>query len=66
MIPAVGVVLLIRLAEQGPRTLTMAIGELVAFVLVVLGATWLFEGPLVREAVGYIGRRAIVRAPVVG
>ena len=66
VVPAIGVVLLIRLAETGPRTLAMAIGELVAFVLVVLGSTWLVEGPLVREAAGYVGRRAVVRAPVAG
>jgi O-antigen/teichoic acid export membrane protein len=60
-IPAAAVVLAIRLAEHGPRTRAMAAGELAAFVVTALAATWLFEGELVREAAGYLFGRA--RAP---
>jgi hypothetical protein len=44
----------------------MAIGELVTFVIVAAASTWLFEGTLLREAVGYLARRAVVRSPAVG
>ena len=59
--PAVGLVLLVRLAEDGgARTLGVAIGELAVYLLVVVAATYAFERPLIREAVGYL-RRAVGR-----
>ena len=53
-IPAVAVVLVIRSLETGQRTLSDAVGELVAFLIVTVLATWLLEGGLVREAVAYV------------
>jgi O-antigen/teichoic acid export membrane protein len=54
-IPAVAVVLLARLIEGGAhRTAAMAVGELAAYVVVTVVATWLFEGPLLREMAGYL------------
>jgi O-antigen/teichoic acid export membrane protein len=67
--PAVGAVVLVRLVEAGgPRTLGVAIGELAIYLLIVVAATYAFERPLIREAVGYL-RRAVGRdraAPVHG
>jgi O-antigen/teichoic acid export membrane protein len=57
-LPAVAVVLGIRVLESGPRTLTIALGELVLYVLVTMVATWLLEGPLLREAVAYLASRS--------
>jgi len=50
----VAVVLVIRSLETGQRTLSDAVGELVAFLIVTVLATWLLEGGLVREAVAYV------------
>jgi O-antigen/teichoic acid export membrane protein len=54
---ASGVVLLIRVAENGERTLPMALGELAVFALVLAAATWAWERPLLRELAGYVKRR---------
>jgi O-antigen/teichoic acid export membrane protein len=54
---ASGVVLLIRLAESGDRTLGMAIGELAAFVVVLASVTYLAERRLLAEMSGYVRRR---------
>lgn len=62
-IPAVGVVLLARLAESGARTGLEAAAELLAYGLLTIAATWLFEAKLLREAVSYLrGRRAVAAA----
>jgi O-antigen/teichoic acid export membrane protein len=53
-LPAVAVVLAMRALETGPRTATLAAADLAAYTLVTVAATWRFEGPLVREAVGYV------------
>jgi O-antigen/teichoic acid export membrane protein len=53
-VPAICVVLLMRLLERGPRTLAWAVAELSVFALVVILATWWIEGGLVREAVEYL------------
>jgi O-antigen/teichoic acid export membrane protein len=61
---ASGIVLLIRLAETGERTLGMALGELAAFGLVLAALTWAWERPLLRELAGYVKRRgAAARSP---
>jgi O-antigen/teichoic acid export membrane protein len=57
-VPAVGVVLLMRGVESGGGGAAAAIAQLAAYALVTLGATWLIEGALVREALGYLGLRA--------
>lgn len=53
-IPAVGVVLIVRAQETGGRTFGIALAELAAFLSVTVVATWMFEGPLVREALNYL------------
>jgi O-antigen/teichoic acid export membrane protein len=59
--PAVGAVLLVRLAEDGgSRTLGVALGELAVYLVVAVAATYALERPLIREAVGYL-RRAVGR-----
>jgi O-antigen/teichoic acid export membrane protein len=67
-LPAVAVVLLARLVEGGAeRTAAMAASELIAYVVVTAAATWLFEGPLLREAFGYLrgdqGASGLVKPP---
>jgi PST family polysaccharide transporter len=57
-LPAVAVVLLVRVVESGPRTATMAVAELVLYVLVTALATWVFERSLIREAAGYLLSRS--------
>ncbi|MGI8506725.1 MAG: oligosaccharide flippase family protein [Solirubrobacteraceae bacterium] len=56
--PAVGAVLLVRAFESGARSGTMAVVELAVYVIVTLALTWLIEGALVREALGYLRARA--------
>jgi PST family polysaccharide transporter len=57
-VPGVAVVLLMRAAESGHhRTAGLAALEVVVYGLVTVASTWLFERDLIREAVGYLGRR---------
>ncbi|MHB8692680.1 MAG: oligosaccharide flippase family protein [Solirubrobacteraceae bacterium] len=61
-VPAVLVVLAARLIEPAHRGVGIAIGELVAYVLVTAVATWIFERELIREVVGYVrGRGSFIR-----
>jgi O-antigen/teichoic acid export membrane protein len=53
-VPAVGAVLLVRLAESGDRTLGLALGELALYLAVTAAATWVFERTLLREVLGYL------------
>ncbi|MDX6642614.1 MAG: hypothetical protein QOD76_576 [Solirubrobacteraceae bacterium] len=62
-IPAVAVVLCMRLAETGDRTVETAALELGAYLGVTVIATWLLERPLLREATGYLSARRPVGAP---
>lgn len=55
-VPAVGVVLLLRLLEPGVRTGGVAAAELGVFLLVFGIATYVFERPLLREVLGYFAR----------
>jgi peptidoglycan biosynthesis protein MviN/MurJ (putative lipid II flippase) len=59
-IPAALVVLALRVAESGGRSLGMALGELFTYLAVTGVVTWLFESRLLREAAGYVrpGRAA--------
>jgi PST family polysaccharide transporter len=63
-VPAVAVVLSLRLAESGERGAEMAAAELAAYLAVTAIATWLLENRLLREAAGYLrgGRPAGVAA----
>ena len=56
-IPAVGVVLLVRMAFDGERNLLQAGGELSLYLLVTAAFTWVFERNLLKEAVGYMRSR---------
>jgi O-antigen/teichoic acid export membrane protein len=53
-IPAVAIALAVRAAAGAGRGLSTAIVELIAYIVVCAGATWLVEGDLVREALGYV------------
>jgi hypothetical protein len=57
MIPAVAVVLSIRAAEGGQRTLALAIAELAIFVVASIAATVFLERTLLREVLGYLRGR---------
>jgi PST family polysaccharide transporter len=58
-VPAVAVVLLMRAVESSERTVWVALGELTAYFVVTVAATWWSERDLLREAVGYVvARRA--------
>jgi O-antigen/teichoic acid export membrane protein len=57
-LPAAAVILLTRLLETGSRTALVAVAELAAFALCTAGTTLIFEGTLLREAVGYLRARA--------
>jgi O-antigen/teichoic acid export membrane protein len=56
-LPAVAVVLLIRLVHTGHESAGLAATELAVYLLVTLAATWRFERSLLREAVGYVASR---------
>jgi len=53
----VAVVLGMRALESGGRTLLIAVAELAAYGVVIVIATWVFEGRLLREALGYLRTR---------
>ena len=55
-VPAVAVVLAARSLENGERTGTTAVAELVLYLAVTITATALLERALLREAVGYLRR----------
>jgi len=61
-VPAVVLVLVARLLEPGPRSIGMALGELAAYVIVVIAATWHMERGLLREAIGYLAGRSTAPA----
>ena len=63
-VPAVAVVLCLRLAEPFSRSLAVALAELAVYLGVTLLATWLAERALLREAIGYLrSARAVRTAP---
>ena len=58
VVPAVILVLAARAADGGDRTLPLAIGELVVFLLATVAGTLVLERDLLREVAGYLRRRA--------
>ena len=55
VLPAVAVVLLVRLAENGgPRSAGLAVAEVALYVLAVAAGMLLFERRLLKEALGYL------------
>jgi O-antigen/teichoic acid export membrane protein len=60
-VPAAAVILLLRVLADGGRTPVRALGELLLYTVVVILATLYFEGPLLREMVGYLRGRGGIR-----
>ncbi len=56
--PAVAVVLLIRLVHHGHESAGLVIAQLAAYLAVTIAATWGLERTLLREAIGYVTARA--------
>lgn len=61
-LPAVGLILALRAIGPEERSLELALGELSAYVLVTVAATWYFESHLLREVLGYLKARPPARA----
>lgn len=53
-VPAAGLILLFRLVVDPDRTLAVALGELVVYILATAACTLLFERRLVQEMLGYL------------
>jgi O-antigen/teichoic acid export membrane protein len=53
-VPAVGVTLLMRAGLGYPHSALAAAAEVLAYVVVTLGATWFMERALLREVLGYL------------
>jgi len=62
-VPAVAVVVAMRLVETGDRSLGLAIAEVAVYTLVTVVATLLIERRLVLEVLGYLRGRAQTEAP---
>ncbi len=60
-IPAVLVVLAVRQVD-GDRTIAIALGELFVYIVVTVGATYLFERRLIEEMLGYLRKNKAVPA----
>ena len=56
-VPAIVLVILLRTAESGPRSATMALAELTVYSITFLAATWRLERGLLREVLGYLRAR---------
>ena len=67
-VPAVAVVLLLRLVDGDHRTAAAAVAELVAYLVVTAAATFVLERALLREVLGYLrpGRTGGEARPLVG
>jgi len=61
MVPAVAVVLAARATGSGTRDAATALSELAAFLIVSVTATAVIEESLLREVLGYVGRRTAAR-----
>jgi hypothetical protein len=62
-VPAILLVLGVRMLESGERTPAMALGELALYALATAIATWLAERELVREMMGYLRSRSKAPQP---
>ncbi len=63
VVPAAGLVLLIRLVGPDDRTAALAVGELVLYIAASIVFTLLFERTLLREMLGYLRRRQATQPP---
>ena len=62
VVPPTAVILLVRLAAPGDRSLGRALAELALYAAVTIGSTYVFERRLIAELAGYLrrpGRRAV-------
>jgi O-antigen/teichoic acid export membrane protein len=66
MVPAVVVILGVRLLEPFDRTELVAVGELVLYLGTVAIVTWFSEKTLLREAIGYLRRARSQPEPAAG
>lgn len=55
-LPGVAVVMIVRLADPGPRTLVRALVEALLFGAVVIGGTWASQRTLLKESIAYLRR----------
>jgi O-antigen/teichoic acid export membrane protein len=55
-VPAVAIVLALRAVVAPPHTLPIALAELGLYAATTIAATFWFEGPLIRELLGYLRR----------
>ncbi len=62
-LPAVALILAVRVVETGQRTLGLALAELALYIAATVAATWLFERSLLREVLGYLRRVQSQPAP---
>ena len=62
-LPAVAVVLLIRVLAGAPHSAAMAAAELAAYIVVTIVATWRAEGALLNEVLGYLRTLVVRSAP---
>lgn len=63
-VPAVGLVLGVRVLEAADRSLGIALAELALYALVTVMATLILERPLLREVLSYLRRHASSEARV--
>ncbi len=62
VLPAAAAVLCARLVGGGPRSLSIALAEAAGYLVVVVGATYALERPLIREVLSYLRGRGAVAA----
>jgi PST family polysaccharide transporter len=62
-VPAVAAVIVLRLSHSWTHSATWMIVEAISYTVVAIAATYLWQGALLRESLGYLrGRRAMVAA----
>jgi hypothetical protein len=57
-LPAAALVLAVRAAVPGERSLALALAELTLYAIATIAFTYLFERRLVLEMIGYLRRRS--------
>ena len=62
-IPAAAAILVLHSVESGGRPATLVAGEVVLYVAITIGATWLLERDLLQEVVSYVRAPRAAPAP---